>query len=207
LRVLPTSGESLPAHLTVVVAALRRAGDELKASEVAKALQSAFGTDYRHYIHADLAPSLISGGLLQREDRRFLGLIPYTKYNLTPDGQSRVKPIAQLMAELGHMKRLIREETDHALQLALAAGVLLVLSPAARAQADKLKAMLQDKGDGGSAFVASDSGGEGTTLEVGVDVGDLSAVPDWALMDGICSAGDFTDGGSDGGGDGGGGGD
>jgi hypothetical protein len=206
MRVRDGDGEALAPHIAVVKHALMAEGRHrvLKASEVARTLQRAFGSDYRQYVHEKLAPELIGGGLLRREDRKFLGLIPYVKYHRTVEGQRRADRLAELMGELGNMKRLVRDNPYRARRLAEAAGVLLVLSPAARAQAPKLKAMLERETDGGSSHVSySDSSDGGSTeWEIGVDVGDMSFATDaFTLFDGVASVGDFT--GGDGGGDGG----
>ncbi len=101
---------------------------------------------------------------------------------------------------------LIKSDPDKAIRLAQMAGVLLVLSPAAKAQIPKLKAMMADRGDGGGYYV--DGSPDEGDWQIGVDFGsfDFSAdVGSW--LDTICSVGDFTggDAGGDGGGDGGGG--
>ena len=211
LRVRDGNEDGLPHHVAAVKHVLMAEGRDrvLQSTEVAKALQSAFGSDYRRYVHDNLAPELIQRGLLTREDRRFLGIFPYVKYRRTASGEARARHLSALMDELGQMKRLVRSSPDRAISLAMAAGVLLVLSPAARAQIPKLRDMLERSGDGGSSHVAvagSDDGSSG--WQVGVDVGELSFATDaLGMLDGICSAGDFSGGGDggDGGGDGGGG--
>jgi hypothetical protein len=176
----------------------------LRSNEVAKVLQKTFGSDYRRYVHDTVAPELISRGLLRREDRKFLGLIPYVKYQRTVSGESRAKRLAELMDELGGMKRLLRENPNRARRLAESAGVLLVLSPAAKAQLPKIKELL-DRGsaDGSSHVAFIDSSEDGSSgWELGVDIGGYSFATDAVgMLDGIGSAGDFT--GGDGGGDGG----
>ena len=205
LRVRDGDGEALPPHVAAVKHALLAEGRNrvLKASEVAKTLQGAFGSDYRGYVHDEVAPELIGRGLLRREDRKFLGLIPYAKYLRTLSGESRAKQLTELMDELGGMKRLLRESPYRARQLAESAGVLLVLSPAAKAQLPKIKELLdRGSGDGGSSYVAfTDSSDDGSSgWELGV--GSFSFAGDaMGMLDGIGSAGDFT--GGDGGGDGG----
>lgn len=216
LRVRESEGDALPAHLSAVKHALMAEASyrELKASDVVRALQRAFGSDYRRYVHERLAPGLIRHGLLRREDRKFLGLIPYVKYLLTAEGQERADRIAAVVDELGDIKRILRDDPARARQLAQAAGILLVLSPAARAEAGKIKAIMQSNSDGGVAVFDSNSGDDerSSGWEIGVDVGDFSFATDaFDLLDGIGAAGDFIggDGGGDGGdgGDGGGGGD
>ena len=144
----------LPEHLSEVMTALSvfENGPVLTSSEVARALQRTFGAGYDTYIHEVLAPDVIRRGLVMREERKLLWLIPYTKYEHTPLGRARADRIAKLMDELGNLGDLLRRSPMRAEQLAKAAGVLLVLSPAARAHAATLKAMLQrnDNGDGGA---------------------------------------------------------
>ena len=214
LRVRDGDGEALPPHVAAVKHAMMAEGRHriLRSNEVAKALQKAFGSDYRRYVHDKVAPELIARGLLRRKDRKFLGLIPYVKYQRTLSGESRAKRLSELMEELGGMKRLLRENPYRARRLAESAGVLLVLSPAAKAQLPKIKDLL-DRGsaDGGPSHVAftDSSDDQSSGWELGVDVGGFSFATDAVgMLDGIGSAGDFTggDGGGDGG-DGGGGGD
>ena len=111
------------------------------------------------------------------------------------------------MDELGGMKRLLRENPYRPRRLAESAGVLLVLSPAAKAQLPKIRALLdRGSGDGSShiAFTGS-SDDDSSGWELGVDVGNFSFATDAVgMLDGIDAAGDFT--GGDGGGDGDGGG-
>jgi hypothetical protein len=210
-------GEALPPHLSVVKHVLMAEGRHrvLKSNEVAAALHKAFGSNYRRYVHDKLAPGLISRGLITREDRKWLGLIPYVKYERTAEGERRNAKVAALMDELSDMKQLVRHEPDRARRLAEAAGVLLVLSPAARAQAAKLEEMVrrQDTGsDGGGTTggtYAERADEDSSGWELGVDIGNFSFGTDaFAMLDGVSSVGDFTGGdGGDGGGDGGGGGD
>jgi hypothetical protein len=210
LRVRDGDGDALPPHVAAVKHALMAEGRNrvLRSNEVAKALQTAFGSDYRRYVDDKVAPELIACGLLRREDRKFLGLIPYVKYVRTLSGESRAKRLTELMDELGGMKRLLRENPHRARQLAQSAGVLLVLSPAAKAQFPKIKELLdRGSGDGGSFHVGfMDGSDDGSPRgELGVDVGGFSLATDaTAMLDGIGSAGDFTGDGGDGG-DGGGG--
>lgn len=215
LRVREGDGEALPPHLSTVKHTLMAAGRHqvLRANEVARALSEAFGSDHRGYVHDKLAPELILRGLLIREDRRWLGLIPYVKYFRTEEGERRASKLSELMAELSGMKRVIRDDPLRARQLARSAGVLLMLSPTARGQVEKLKTMLDRQGDGGGsshvAYGESDDDGS-SGWEIGVDVGNFSFATDAiGMLDGIGSVGDFTggDGGSGDGGDGGGGGD
>lgn len=211
MRVRDGDGTPLPPHLAAVkhVLMAKRRHETLRANEVAAALQKTFGSDYRKYVHGKVAPELIGRGLLRREDRKWLGLIPYVKYHLTAAGSARVAKIAELMDELSDMKRLLRDNPYRARRLAETAGVLLVLSPAARAQAAKLKDLIRRGQDGGSAYVAYSDSDDDSGWEIGVETGNFSFADDAiGMLDGVDAAGDFTGGdGGDGGGDGGGGGD
>jgi hypothetical protein len=210
LRLCPGDGELLPRHLATVKNAVdvnSRFG-KVRSDQVVRGLQKAFGNDYRKYVHDVLAPPLISAGLLRREERKFLGLIPYFSYERTPAGEAKVGRLVRLIEEAGGMKKLIRTDPDRAMLIAHLAGVLLVLSPAARAQLPKLKALMAERGSDGGVYYA-DSGAGGATVELEVDVGSFDFATDiGGMLDGLCSVSDFTggDGGGDGG-DGGGGGD
>jgi hypothetical protein len=213
LRLRPGDGEPLPRHLATVKNALdvhTRFG-MVRSDQSIRSLQKAFGNDYRKYVHDILAPPLISRGLLKREERRFLGLIPYFHYERTLAGEAKARPLIRLLDEAGGIKKLIRTDPDRAIRIAQMAGVLLVLSPAAKAQIPKLKALMADRsGDGGGAYFHAEGSSDESDWQFGVDFGsfDFSAeVGGW--LDAIGFVGAFTgdDGGGDGSGDGGGGGD
>ena len=211
LRLRPGEGEPLPRHLATVKNAIdvdARFG-MVRSDQVVRSLQRAFGNDYRKYVHDILAPPLISAGLLERQEKKFLGLIPYYEYERTAAGDARVGRLVRLIEEAGGMKKLIRTDPDRAMLIAHLAGILLVLSPAARSQLPKLKAMMAERGDGSGAYYV-DSGSDEAGLQLSVDVGSIDFSSDiGSMLDGLCSVGDFTggDGGGEGGGDGGGGGD
>ena len=213
IRLRTGDGEPLPRHLATVKNAIdvyTRFG-MVRSDQVVRSLQKAFGNDYRHYIHDILAPPLIARGYLKRDERRFLGLIPYFHYERTMAGDARVGTLARLIDEAGGMKKLIRTDPDRAIRIAQMAGVMLLLSPAAKAQIPRLKALMADRASdaGGGYYV--EGGSDDSDWQLHVDVGsfDFSAdVGGW--FDDIGSIGDFTGGdggGGDGGGDGGGGGD
>lgn len=205
LRLRPGDGEPLPRHLATlknaidVYASLGMA----RSDQVVRALQKAFGLDYRKYVHDILAPPLISAGLLRREERKFLGLIPYYRYERTAAGEAKVGRLIRLIEEAGGMKKLIRTDPDRAMLIAHLAGIMLVLSPAARAQLPKLKALMAERGtDGGAVYYTGSSSDESSDWRLEVDVGALDFSTDiGGMLDSICSVGDFT--GGDGGGDGG----
>ena len=211
LRLLDGDARPLPPALAVVKNVLlsHGRGHLLRSEEVVRALQKGFGLDYRQYVDDKLAPNLIARGLLRREERRFLGLIPYTCYARTPSGDAKAAPFLRLLDEAGGIRKLIRNDPDRAVRIAQAAGVLLVLSPAAKAHISKLKALMADRGtDAGGGYYV-DGSSDDSEWQLGVDLGsfDFSAdIGGW--LDTVGSVGDFTGGdGGDGGGDGGGGGD
>jgi hypothetical protein len=210
LRLRPGDSEPLPRHLATVKNALdvyTRFG-RARSDQAVRSMQKAFGNDYRKYVHEILAPPLISRGLLKREERKFLGLIPYYHYERTMAGEAKVRPLIRLLDEAGGIKKLIRNDPDRAIRIARMAGVLLVLSPAAKAQIPKLKALMADRSsDGGSGAYYVDSGSDESGIELGVDFGSFDFSTDiGGWLDSIGSVGDFTGGdGGDGGGDGGGG--
>jgi len=203
LRVRPGDGEPLPRHLATLKNALdvyTRFG-MVRSDQAVRSLQKAFGNDFRNYVHDILAPPLISRGLLKREERKFLGLIPYFHYERTIAGEAKARPLIRLIEEAGGIKKLIKSDPDRAIRIAQAAGVLLVLSPAAKAQIPKLKALMADRGSDGGGYYIDGSSAE-SDWQFGVDLGsfDFSAdIGGW--LDSIGSVGDFT--GGDGGGDGG----
>ncbi len=205
-------GEKLPRHLATIKNSLEvyAVGGRLKSNLVVRALQMSFGNDFRRYVHDVLAPPLISRGLIKREERRFLGLIPYAKYERTLSGDAKAGPLLRLLDEASGLRKLIRNDPDRAIRIAQAAGVLLVLSPQARAQIPRLKALIADRssgGDGGGYYADSGTDESPSSWELGVDLGAFDMPADMGgMLDGIGSVGDFTGGdGGDGGGDGGGG--
>ena len=209
LRLWPGDGDPLPQHLATVKNALdvyTRFG-RTRSDQAVRSLQKAFGNDYRKYVHDILAPPLISRGLLKREERKFLGLIPYYHYERTTAGEAKARPLIRLLDEAGGIKKLIRNDPDRAIRIAQVAGVLLVLSPAAKAQIPKLKALMADRGSDASGGYYVDGSSDESEWQIGVDFGsfDFSAdIGGW--LDSVGSVGDFTGGdGGDGGGDGGGG--
>ena len=199
---------SLPRHLATVINALdgRAVGGRLRSDEAVRALQSAFGNDYRKYVHDVLAPPLVSRGLLIRDERRALGFIPYIHYERTTAGEAKIARLSRLIEEAGGMKKLLRSDPDRAVRIAQMAGVLLVLSPGAKAQIPKLKALMAERaGDGGTTATYDGSDDDGG-WQLDIDLGALDFSADLVgMLDGIDSVGDFTgDSGGDGG-DGGGG--
>jgi hypothetical protein len=209
LRLHPADVGSLPRHLATIMNSLNihASGGRLRSDRAVLALQKGFGNDYRKYVHDILGPPLISRGLLKREERRFLGLFPYIHYERTTAGEAKARPLIRMLEEAGGIKKLIKHDPDRAIRIAQMAGVLLVLSPAAKAQIPRLKALMADRGidSGGGYYV--DGGSDEGDWQLGVDFGgfDFSAnIGGW--LDSIGSVGDFTGGdGGDGGGDGGGG--
>lgn len=207
----PGDGLALPAHHQAVMDAVFADGrTSAGASEVSSALRNVFGADHGGYVHDHVAPALIARGLISRSDRKWLGLIPYIHYELSAEGRRRAQYIGALLDELAQMKSLVRSDPHRARRLLEAAGVLVILSPQARAQAKKLKLLVQERSDGATVTYGGEGSGE---WQIGVDVGNLGSAADCIdLLDGVSCASDFTggdgsgDGGSDGG-DGGGGGD
>ena len=209
MRLRPGDGEPLPRHLATVKNALdvhTRFG-MVRSDQAVRSLQKAFGSDYRKYVHDILAPSLISRGFLKREERKFLGLIPYYKYQRTDAGDTKVRTLVRLLDEAGGIKKLIRTDPDRAIRIAQMAGVLLILSPAAKAEIPKLKALMAERsGDVGGAYYV-DGGSDESDWQLHVDAGSFDFSTDvGGWFDSVGAVGDFT-GGDGGGGDGGGGGD
>jgi hypothetical protein len=202
-------GEPLPRHLATVKNALdvhTRFG-RARSDQAVRSLQKAFGNDYRKYVHDIVAPPLIAQGLLKREERRFLGLIPYFHYERTAAGEAKARPLIRVLDDVGRIKKLMRDDPDQAIRIVHAAGMLLLLSPAARAQIPKIKALLAERGSDGGAAYYVDSSSDESGWQLEVDVGSFDFSTDLeGMLDSIGSIGDFTGGdGGDGGGDGGGG--
>ena len=216
----PSAGRpaSLPGHVTAVEQALAAygKGDRLNSSQVNAALQKSFGSGYIRYVHDEVAPGLIKRGLLQRTNSKLLGIFPKIRYERTPSGAALIGPIERLMAALDKVPSLIRSDPDEALRLALSAGVLLVMSSAAREKIPKLRKLLSARsGDSGGIVYAASGGAEDSEIGQG-ELGQAFQLGDMALafnllslFDGVQAVSEFTSGGdgSDGGDGGGGGGD
>lgn len=214
LRVLAGDGTALSRHLASLKAALAgyKSAPLLTSSQVIHALQKKFGLGYRRFIHDELAPSLLARGLLTYEDRKFLGLIPYRRYRRTPAGEALAAPLSRLMKAVDDLPRLVDKDPAKARLVARSAGVLLVLSPTARKQIPKLKALFEEgRSDGGGettfafSYLSDEPEAEWETV---LDLGEIALELDAAsFFESLDAIGDFTgdsDGGSDGG-DGGGG--
>lgn len=197
--------DGLLPHLRTVELALRdkAGGGRLDRVGVLVALQKRFGYGFRRYVHEHIAPELIGMGHVVRLDRKWLGLIPRTSYELTATGQKVVAPLVRELTTLDNLPALVEQSPGQALQLAHSAGVMLVLSPVARRQLPRLRKLMDedDRGSGSLVLPGSDSGSvEGfephawtAALEIG------------SLFDGVAAVCDATA--ADGAGDGGGGGD
>jgi hypothetical protein len=205
----------LPSHLKAVEEALTSSGggDRLVSSKVMHALQKRFGSDFRRFVHEEVAPALVRRDLLLRKDSKWLGLFPKISYERTPRGAAINAPLDRLMSAVNQVPSLIESDPDEALKVALAAGALLVMSPPARRQLPALRKLLADRGEGyvpltTTADISDDEGGEaGNVLDLTEMALSLDIV---TLFDSVEAAGDFTSGGdssSSDGGDGGGGGD
>jgi hypothetical protein len=142
------------------------------ASEVSSALRNVFGADHGGYVHDHVAPALIARGLISRSDRKWLGLIPYIHYEVSAGGRRRAQYIGALLDELAQMKSLVRSDPHRARRLLEAAGVLVILSPQARAQAKKLKSLVQERSDGATVTYGGEGSGEW-------QIGSMSAI--WAV--------------------------
>lgn len=214
LRVLTGDRSPLPRHLASIKAALAgyKTAPLLTSSQVIYALQKKFGLGYRRFIHDELAPSLAARGLIGHEDRKFLGLVPYRRYRRSPSGEALAAPLTRLMKAVDDLDKLIEKDPGKARLVARSAGVLLVLSPTARKQIPKLKALFQEgRPDGGGettfafSYLSDEREEEWDTL---IDLGEIALELDAAsFFESLDAIGDFTgdsDGGSDGG-DGGGG--
>ena len=147
----------LAPHTRVIEMVLReyRGGHRLSANEVLAALQKRFGYAYDRFVHDHIAPELIELGYVARFDTKWLGLFPRTRYELTARGQAVVTPLRRELASLEELPALVDANPTYALQLAHAAGVMLILSPIARRQIPRLqKLMTRREGEVGSVVVA-----------------------------------------------------
>lgn len=216
LRLSPGDGAALADHVAVVRAALadyRPGTAELSRGQVVHALQKKFGLGYGRYVRDHVAPALIGSGLITAERRKFLGLVPFTRYARTTRGAALAAPLLRLMRAADDLPAMIEADPDRALHLVRSAGVLLVMSPTARRQIPKLRKLFDARGDDSPAlsfaYVSDEPEAEWEQI---LEIGDI-VLSDEALdlFDSIDAVADFTasDGSSDGGdgGDGGGGGD
>jgi hypothetical protein len=216
----PPEAMPLPSHLKAVEEALYAygKGNRLVSSQVLHALQKRFGHGFGRYVHEEVAPGLIKRDLLIRTDSKWMGLFPRIRYERTARGAALAVPVERLVSAVEKVPSLIDTNPDEALNVALSAGVLLVMSAKARRQIPALRKLLEDRDDDfvPMLFMPLDSGEDGKDkLEQLLDLGDMALSLDvGSLLDGIDAVGDFTSGGDssssdggDGGGDGGGGGD
>lgn len=217
LRLLSGSRGSLtplPSHLQALEHALVAygKGDRLVSTQVVRALQKSFGSDFGRYVHEELAHGLIRRDLLVREDYKWLGLFNRVRYRRTARGDALAMPIERLMAAVEDLPSLIASDPERAIRLARSAGVLLIMSRKARRQIPRLQKLLANRGDdpAGLAYFSLETDGEADWDQL-LELGDMAlAFEVGDLFEMIDAVGDFTsgDGGSsDGGGDGGGGGD
>lgn len=206
----------LPSHLRAVEEALQAngKGNRLTSSEVLHALQKRFGYGFGRYVHDEVAPGLIKRDLLTRKDSKWIGLFPRITYERTARGAALAIPVERLVADVERIPSLIDTDPNQALNVALSAGVLLVMSARARRQIPALRKLLAEREDDfvPTIYMPLDSGDEGGgEVEHLLDLGDMALSFDVeSLFDGIEAVGDFTSGGdssSSDGGDGGGGGD
>jgi hypothetical protein len=214
-RDAPPTAQTLPAHLKVVEEALTSfsADDRMVSARVLQALQKRFGSDFRRYIHDDVAPALVQRELLIRTDGRWLGLFPKISYERTKRGETIIAPLERLLSAVNQVPSLIERDPDAAIKIAMEAGALLVMSPPARRKLPALKKLLAERADGDvplftTTGIGNNDGGEAERF---LDIADIEVSLDTAtLFDSIDAVGDFTSGGdssSSDGGDGGGGGD
>jgi hypothetical protein len=202
----------LPAHIESLAAALSEhgKGPQLSSSQVLHALQRAYGSSYRRFVHEQVGPSLIKRGLIDRTDGKWLGIFPRVIYRRTARGEAMAAPFERLMLAIEQLPAMIADNPERAIALARSAGVLLIMSPKARRQIPALRKLLAERGgdDLPVAYVAIDAG-EGKGWDQLLDIGDMALQFDvGSLFDSIDAVGDFTSGdsGSSDGGDGGGGG-
>lgn len=205
-----------PSHLKAVEETLIAydGGDRLVSSKVIHALQKRFGYGFERYVHEEIAPGLIERGLVVRKDGKWLGLFPRISYERTARGTAIASPLGRLMSAVNRVPSLIETNPNEALNIALSAGALLIMSTTARRQIPVLRKLLAERGDDFApmAYLPLDSGEEdpdaiGKLLDI-VDI--ALSIEFETLFDGIDAVGDFTSGGessSSDGGDGGGGGD
>ncbi|MFN7026714.1 MAG: hypothetical protein ACK4QP_19805, partial [Pseudorhizobium sp.] len=206
----------LPTHLSAVEEALiaHGKGNRLVGSEVLHALQKKFGHGFGRFVHEEVAPGLIKLDLITRKDGKWIGLFPRISYERTARGTALAIPLQRLVADVERIPSLIDTNPTEALDVALSAGVLLVMSARARRQITALRKLLTERGDDfvAMAYMPLGSGNEGGgEIEDLLDLGGMALSFDVeALLDSIEAVGDFTSGGdssSSDAGDGGGGGD
>jgi len=204
----------LPSHLKAVEEALIAygGGDRLVSSKVLHALQKRFGYGFGRYVHEEVAPGLIKRDLLIRREGKWLGLFPTIRYERTARGTAIASPLERLMSAVNRVPSLIETNPNEALNIALSAGALLIMSTTARRQIPALRKLLAERGDDfvPVTHIPLDNGeGEGDAIGKLLDIVDMALSFEFdALFDGIDAVGGFTSGGdssSSDGGDGGGG--
>lgn len=203
---------NLPPHVQAVEQALldyRQAGFRLGRTRVIHALQRRFGSGYGRFVHEQVAPALIGRGLVERTDSKWLGLIPRIRYARTGRGHALAAPLERLAAALETLPSLIDDDPDKAVALARSAGALLVMSPKARKQIPRLRALIERRSGDSAPPVFVELEEREPEWEPLFELGDLALEFDFeGLLDSIDAVGDFTGdsgGGSSDGGDGGGG--
>lgn len=215
LHLRPGGGRPLPPHIATVKTALssyKPGSSSLKRSQVVHALQKGFGMGFGRYVHDHLAPSLIERGLLIRHKRKFLGLIPYTRYERTTRGYAVAAPLKRLVAEIDDLETWVAADPGRAMAMARSAGILLVMSPKAFRQIPKLRTLVQARGnDAPTASYTYSSSDSESDHEAAAAISDMRLTDDVLdLVNSVTAAADFTSAGGGGdsdGGDGGGGGD
>ncbi|MFN7026715.1 MAG: hypothetical protein ACK4QP_19810 [Pseudorhizobium sp.] len=183
------------------------------SSKVLHALQKRFGYSFHRYVHDEVAPSLIERDLIVRKDSKLLGLFPRISYERTAQGAALTSPLEHMMSAVNRLPSLIESNPDEALNIAMSAGALLVMSPPARRQIPALRKLFVKRGDDFVPMTTMPGMSEHQGGETGkfLDLSDMALSLDFdALLNSIEAVGDFTSGGdssSSDGGDGGGGGD
>lgn len=213
VRVQKAPGPATPEHIVAVYRVLRDAarGGRLSRTATRDALAVAFGPSYSRYAKASVFPALVAGGMLHVETIRRLWLFNSQRVTRSAKGDALAKRVSRRLADLDTLPALVDTDPTRALQLARAAGPMLLLSPTTRTAIPRLQA-LSPSALPGTAYALIEEP-EPEWLELFEHAETVLEIEFDSLLDAIEAiagfGGDSDSGGSDsdgGGGDGGGGG-
>jgi hypothetical protein len=177
-----------------------------------KSLAEGAGRQYgprKGFTEAVVMKSLTEQGFYQREQRSFLGIIPYQRWALTYSGEAaRARLTVRMRLGESQFRRWVDQQPNRALAyLGLMGPVILLMEPL-QPDLRRLREEHERSGDsGGSGGAGDGSAGEGSPQEDTLDFGDLDFGGldlDFDVLSDLDGAFDAIDSGVDaGGGDGG----
>lgn len=198
----------LPDHLAAVMDALFPPGKPdvpLAPTEIMRRLQGKFGYDYGGYLTRHVRPLLVSRGLVEEEEYRWLGLITRRRYRHTAAGAEVRGEIEAVLGRAAEVAALLPHNPARAAGLAASLGGIVLIADGLRPHIHALATAARSSVS--SEMVPSLELEEEERDTAWLEAADLLTAVDWAAaLDVVDSFGDATDGGADGGdgGDGGG---